>query len=123
LSLHHTIPDSYGFNAPQDYDPGSGFLRSHVLEPLFKEGKLIILFMLSHGGVYVLQAIKGMSKKGRAVNGRKGSIFVAIFCAGVTAVRGTSALDAMGIEAHNFPDWLDYDVNIGKNGIWNLNAY
>lgn len=90
--------------------PDRVYLRNHVLDPLLEEGKDVVLFMHSYGGVYGPASLKGISKNERASKGLQGGVIAAIFAAGVIAPKGTNAVEAMGLDPQNLPDYLEHDA-------------
>lgn len=107
------IPDSYpayDSDNPPTANPDSVYLRKKVLEPLLEQGKDIVLFMHSYGGVYGPASLEGISKKERKAKGMKGGVVALVFCAAFIAPKGTTALAAMNIAPENLPPWIDYDV-------------
>ncbi|KAF2492667.1 alpha/beta-hydrolase [Lophium mytilinum] len=89
------------------------YLREKVLIPLVEEGKDVVLFMHSYGGIYGPSAVEGLSKKQRAENGLKGGVIALLWVASFVARKGTSAMSAMGMDPNNLPDWIDYDKSTG----------
>jgi hypothetical protein len=107
------IPESYpayDSDEPPKVNPDSAYLRTKILEPLLDEGKDIVLFMHSYGGVYGPASIEGISKKEREAKGLKGGVIALVFCAAFVAPKGTTALAAMNISPENLPPWIDHDV-------------
>ncbi|KAF2262721.1 alpha/beta-hydrolase [Lojkania enalia] len=90
------------------------YLRERVLEPLIAEGRDVVLFMHSYGGIYGPASVQGLSKKERATKGLKGGVIALLYAAAFVARKGTSAIAAMGLDPNNFPDWIVHD----KAGGW-----
>ncbi|GAW24123.1 hypothetical protein ANO14919_137040 [Xylariales sp. No.14919] len=113
------VPESYPAFDPsnpvkRNYD--GLFLRDKVLNPLLEEGKDIVVFMHSYGGVYGAEALEGTSKKERAAKGLKGGVIAAIFNAAFIAPKGVSAMSAMGLDPENLPEYLEHDRTTGLVG-------
>ncbi|KAK8043926.1 hypothetical protein PG994_012764 [Apiospora phragmitis] len=107
------VPQSYPAadpDNPPEHNYDSVFLRTHVLNPLLEEGKGIVIFMHSYGGVYGPESLEGTSKKERASKGLQGGVVAVIFAAAHIAFKGVSAIDAMGLDPDNLPDYLEHDV-------------
>ncbi|KAJ4303247.1 hypothetical protein N0V90_002140 [Kalmusia sp. IMI 367209] len=111
------VPDQY----PTTDDPGNDlqtnpdttFLRDNVLLPLIAEGKDVLLFMHSYGGVYGPQALKGLSKAERKSQGLQGGVVALIFVAAFVAPVGASAVSAMRFDPQNLPEWMHHDKATG----------
>ncbi|KAH8900769.1 alpha/beta-hydrolase [Thozetella sp. PMI_491] len=110
------ITPSYPNYSPEDppkINPDSEYLRNSVLEPLLQEGKDIVLFAHSYGGIYAPASVEGMSKKERQAKGLEGGIIGIILNAAFVASKGTSAIAAMGIDPENLPEWIVHDESTG----------
>ncbi|KAG9238585.1 hypothetical protein BJ875DRAFT_33154 [Amylocarpus encephaloides] len=94
-------------------NPDTKYLRENVLLPLVEEGKDIVLLMHSYGGIYGASAVEGLSKRERSNNRKRGGVVALIFVAAFTASKGQSAMDAMGFDPKNPPDWIHHDENTG----------
>lgn len=108
------VPPSYPAYSPSDppkINPDTQYLRSHVVEPLLEEGKDIVIFMHSYGGAYGPGCLEGISKKKREAKGLKGGVIAGIFNAAFVAPKGTTPLNAMGLDPNNLPEWIDHDVS------------
>lgn len=106
------IPSSYpDDDSKPPTNPDTKYLREDVLLPLLGEGKDIVLLMHSYGGLYGAAAVEGLSKKERSAMGKSGGIVSLIFVAAFTTLRGNSALDAMGFDSDNLPDWIYHNVS------------
>ncbi|KAK7914077.1 hypothetical protein PG985_011780 [Apiospora marii] len=119
------VPPSYPAADPdnppeRNYD--SVFLRTHVLDPLIEEGENIVIFMHSYGGVYGPEALEGTSKRERLSKGLQGGVVAVIFAAAHIALKGESAIDAMGLDPENLPDFLEHDVSKPRAKIHGENA-
>ncbi|KAI0910922.1 hypothetical protein F4823DRAFT_588111 [Ustulina deusta] len=106
------VPDTYPAFDPanpvkRNYD--AVFLRTQVLTPLLEEGKDIVVFMHSYGGVYGPEALEGISKKERAAKNLKGGVVAVVFTAAYIAPKGVSAIAAMGLDPENLPEYLEHD--------------
>ncbi|RYP60159.1 hypothetical protein DL769_008252 [Monosporascus sp. CRB-8-3] len=114
---HHTaickVPLTYPVYSPgntPEVNPDSEYLRTHVLEPMLEEGRDIVIFMHSYGGVYGPESLEGISKKEREAKGLKGGVIAIIFNAAVIAPKGTTAIAAMGLDSVNLPEWVAHDA-------------
>ncbi|CAG8958823.1 hypothetical protein HYFRA_00011774 [Hymenoscyphus fraxineus] len=109
------VPSSYPETAEGQLpvNPDMVYLRENVLLPLVEEGKDVVLLMHSYGGIYGGAAVEGLSKKERSASQKSGGIIALIFVAAFTASKGTTAMQAMGIEGDNLPDWIDHDKSTG----------
>jgi hypothetical protein len=87
------------------------FLRNQVLDPLLEEGKDIVIFMHSYGGVYGPEALEAISKKERAAKGLNGGVVAVIFTAAYVAPKGVSAIATMGLDPEKLPEYLEHDVS------------
>ncbi|KAK8065915.1 hypothetical protein PG997_012662 [Apiospora hydei] len=106
------VPQSYPAVDPKNppernYD--SVFLRTQVLDPLLEEGEDVVVFMHSYGGVYGPESLDGTSKKERMAKGLQGGVVAVIFAAAYIASEGVSAIDTMGLDPDNLPDYLEHD--------------
>jgi pimeloyl-ACP methyl ester carboxylesterase len=103
------LPEEYPdeSESPSQINPGAVHLRDHVLDPLAADGKSIILFMHSYGGIYGPQALEGLSRSERAQEGKPGGVIAMVFVAAFVAPRGVSAVAAMEFDQNNLPDWMD----------------
>lgn len=118
FSSHHypaicKIPSSYPqeTETSQPINPDFKYLREEVLIPLLNQEKDVILLMHSYGGVYGPSAIEGLSKTERTAHGKAGGIVALVFCAAYTALKGMTAMQVMGIDPENLPDWIHHDVS------------
>ncbi|KAF2800541.1 alpha/beta-hydrolase [Melanomma pulvis-pyrius CBS 109.77] len=103
---------SYPEHDPASFPPenlDAKHLRERVLTPLVEQGKDVVLFMHSYGGIYGPSAVEGLSKKERTSNGLKGGLIALLWTAAFVARKGTSAMAAMGIDPNNLPEWIDHD--------------
>ncbi|KAF2637934.1 alpha/beta-hydrolase [Massarina eburnea CBS 473.64] len=108
-------------NGYPDHDPDetpeinldTTFLREHVLKPLVEEGKEIVLFMHSYGGVYGPAALEGFGELERKRAGLQGGVIAAIYTAAFIARKGTSTMSVMGFSDDNLPSWIDLDEATG----------
>lgn len=66
--------------------------------------------MHSYGGAYAPGALESFSKKERVAKGLPGGIIACVFTAAFVALRGTSAMQAMGFSEHNLLEWVAVDV-------------
>jgi pimeloyl-ACP methyl ester carboxylesterase len=107
------LPEKYSDESerPSQINPDAVHLRDHVLDPLAAEGKSIIVFMHSYGGIYGPQALEGLSRSERAKNGKSGGVIAMVFVAAFVAPRGVSAVTAMDFDPNNLPDWMDHNVS------------
>jgi hypothetical protein len=106
--VHPSYPETSDAEVP--VNPDMTYLREKVLIPLLDEGKDVVLLMHSYGGVYGGAAVEGLSKKERSASQKPGGVIALIFVAAFTALRGTTAMQAMGIDSNHLPDWIDHDV-------------
>ncbi|KAJ3546135.1 hypothetical protein NM208_g2156 [Fusarium decemcellulare] len=88
-------------------------LRNNLLLPLVKEGKDLVLMMHSYGGVYGSRAVQGLSKYEREQAGMKGGVVALIYVSAIPPMVGKTALEMMGANAENLPDWVEYDESTG----------
>jgi pimeloyl-ACP methyl ester carboxylesterase len=72
--------------------------RDNYLSPLLEEGKDIIIFTHSYGGVVAGQAAAGHSKTARAAEGKKGGVVGLLYLAGNIVGEKESLLEAVGGE-------------------------
>ncbi|KAK6833346.1 alpha/beta-hydrolase [Apiospora arundinis] len=72
--------------------------------------------MHSYGGVYSPKALGGTSKKERTSNGLQGGVVAAISAAAYFASKGVSAIETMGLDPENLPDFLEHDRSTGLVG-------
>ncbi|ESZ91290.1 hypothetical protein SBOR_8324 [Sclerotinia borealis F-4128] len=109
------IPSSYTkeTETAQPMNPDCKYLREEVLTPLVDEGKDVVLLMHSYGGVYGGSAVEGLSKTERTASGKAGGIIALVFCAAFTAPKGMTAMQVMGIDPENLPDWIHHDKETG----------
>ncbi|GAP85017.1 hypothetical protein SAMD00023353_3900560 [Rosellinia necatrix] len=107
-------PEDYA-SIPSDsnLNPDVSYLRDQVLSPLLEQGHDIAIFMHSYGGVYGPEAVEGLSKKERSAQGLQGGVVALIFNAAFVAPRGVSAIDAMGMDPNDLPEYLDHDRSTG----------
>lgn len=108
------IPSSYPDVIPHtlpSVNPDAKYLRSHVLEPLIDEGRDIVLYAHSYGGVYGPAALEGLSKKERQAKGLEGGVIGVILNAAFIAPKGTTAMAAMRVDPMSLPEWIRYDVS------------
>ncbi|KAK8034592.1 hypothetical protein PG993_009587 [Apiospora rasikravindrae] len=113
------VPQSYPAadpDSPPERNYDSVFLRAHVLDPLLEEGREIVVFMHSYGGVYGPESLEGTSKKERMSKGLQGGVVAVIFAAAYVASKGVSAIDTMGLDPDNLPDYLEHDRSTGLVG-------
>lgn len=108
------VPPSYPAYRPGNppkINPDTDYLRGHVLQPLLEDGKDIVIFMHSYGGAYGPGSLESISKREREAKGLKGGVIAGIFNAAFVAPKGTTPLEAMGLDPENLPEWIDHDVS------------
>ncbi|KAM7202697.1 hypothetical protein V8F33_002623 [Rhypophila sp. PSN 637] len=59
-------------------NPDSEYLRHSVLDPLLSEGKDIVVFAHSYGGIYAPASLEGTSKQERRAKGLEGGVVAVI---------------------------------------------
>ncbi|KAK4214363.1 hypothetical protein QBC37DRAFT_421473 [Rhypophila decipiens] len=94
-------------------NPDSEYLRHSVLDPLLSEGKDIVVFAHSYGGIYAPASLEGISKQERRAKGLEGGVVAVVLCAASIARKGTTALEAMLMEPDTIPGWTIYDESTG----------
>jgi len=96
---------------PPKVNPDSDYLGYSVLDLLLEEGKDIVVFTHSYGGVYGPSSLEGTSKKERHAKGLKGGVISVILIASFIALKGTTAMRAMGMDPDNLPGWIIHNVS------------
>jgi pimeloyl-ACP methyl ester carboxylesterase len=71
-------------------------VRATTLVPLLEEGKDVILFAHSYGGVVAAAAAAGLSKSARHANAKPGGIIGLLYLVGNIVGEGESLKDAIG---------------------------
>ncbi|KAM7195034.1 hypothetical protein V8F33_006903 [Rhypophila sp. PSN 637] len=94
-------------------NPDCYYLRHSVLEPLLAEGKDLVIFTHSYGGVYGPESLEGTSKQERQAKGLEGGVVAVVLCASFIAPKGTTAMAAMGVDPDNMPGWIIHDESTG----------
>jgi pimeloyl-ACP methyl ester carboxylesterase len=72
------------------------YTREKVLLPLLEEGKDVIVFAHSYGGMVGGAAAAGLSKHSRAREGKQGGVIGLLYLAGNIICEGETLLQAMG---------------------------
>ncbi|KAK6849271.1 hypothetical protein PG995_013104 [Apiospora arundinis] len=70
--------------------------------------------MHSYGGVDGPEALEGTNKKERTSSVLQGGVVVVIFAAAYIAPKGMSAIETMGLDPVNLPDFLEHDKPAAK---------
>lgn len=70
--------------------------RKEVLLPLLQDGKDVIVFTHSYGGIVGGAAAAGLSKKSRTAEGKKGGVIGLLYLAGNIVHEGKTLLEAVG---------------------------
>jgi pimeloyl-ACP methyl ester carboxylesterase len=70
--------------------------REKVLLPLLEDGKDVIVFTHSYGGIVGGAAAAGLSKSSRIAKGKKGGIIGLLYLAGNIVHEGKTLLEAVG---------------------------
>lgn len=120
------IPPSYptyDLDDPPTVNPDSDYLRRSVLDPLLEEGKDVVVFTQSYGGVYGPSSLEGTSKKERQALGLDGGVIAIILTASFVAPKGSTALTAMGADPTKLPEWIIHDVSPRLTSMIHLRVY
>lgn len=72
------------------------FTREKYLLPLLDEGKDVVIFAHSYGGVVGGAAAAGLSKASRSADGKPGGIVGLLYCVGNIVQEGQTLLQAVG---------------------------
>lgn len=104
---------TYNVDNPPKVNPDSDYLRHSVLDPLLDEGKDIVVFAHSYGGVYAPSSLEGTSKKERRSKGLEGGVIGVILNACPIAPKGTTAMTALGFTPDTLPEWIIHNVSQG----------
>jgi pimeloyl-ACP methyl ester carboxylesterase len=70
--------------------------RNEIILPLLEEGKDVIIFTHSYGGIVGGAAAAGLSKSSRASQGKKGGVIGLLYLAGNIVHEGKTLLEAVG---------------------------
>ncbi|KAM7201205.1 hypothetical protein V8F20_004951 [Naviculisporaceae sp. PSN 640] len=104
---------TYSAQNPPSINPDSDYFRGSVLDPLLSEGKDIVVFTHSYGGVYGPSSLEGISKQERETKGLEGGVVAAVLVASFIAPKGTTAMAAMGVDPNNLPGWIVHNECTG----------
>lgn len=84
-----------------------------VVEPLLAEGKKVVLFTHSYGGLPGTQSLERLSQKARAAKGQQGGIETVIYLTSVVLPVGVSNMEASA--GAKVPDFLHVEVSWGSS--------
>jgi hypothetical protein len=71
-------------------------VRNKYVLPLLEDGKEVVIFVHSYGGVVGGQAARGLSKRARSASGKPGGIIGLIYLVGNIVGEGETLLQAVG---------------------------
>jgi hypothetical protein len=100
---------SVGNSAKIGAEDDMAFFRDRLILPYLDEGRDVILLMHSYSGVPGSSAARGLGKKERAAQGKKGGIIGQIFYAAMLQ-KGGDGGDLFTAGGGSFPPFLQPDV-------------
>jgi pimeloyl-ACP methyl ester carboxylesterase len=86
--------------------------RKEILLPLLQDGKDVIVFTHSYGGIVGGAAAAGLSKSSRTAEGKKGGVIGLLYLAGNIVHEGKTLLEAVG---GAYPPFIKENTVSGNN--------